>query len=103
MGGRSSNFKYNYDTGESQSQKLDVKPLIDDENDTISERNNYLIDELQDKNHILCVSTDNFGYDVMTTNLAKINSTVDKYPQINNNIKHNNTIKLNTRKSTLLK
>lgn len=88
MGGRSSNFKYNFNTGETQTQKSNIIPLIDDDNDTISERNHYLVDELQEKHHILCQSTDNFGYDVMTANLAKINATLDKYPQIKASLKN---------------
>lgn len=88
MGGRSSNFKYNFNTGETQTQKSNITPLIDDDNDTISERNHYLVDELQEKHHILCQSTDNFGYDVMTANLAKINATLDKYPQIKASLKN---------------
>lgn len=85
MGGRCSNFSVNTETGEHFTSKDIPIPLIED--DSISERNNDLIDILQDKNHVVCYSTDNFNYDIIEPNIKKLNQMVDKYPGVTYNLK----------------
>lgn len=87
MGGRSSDFKYNYQTGETQSQNLKVTPLIDNDKDSISERNNWLIDELQNKNHIICCSTDKFNNMIVNENYKKLIEITNKFPSITQYLK----------------
>lgn len=86
MGGRSSNFSYNKDTGETISQRAEIYPLIDKEHDVITEINNPYIDELQEGNHNICCSTNGFNYDIMNNNFKKIYDIVRKYPQISKNL-----------------
>lgn len=85
MGGRYSNFSINPQTGEHITSKDMPIPLIED--DSISERNNDYIDILQDKNHVVCYSTDNFNYDLVEPNLRKLNQMVDKFPGVAYNLK----------------
>lgn len=87
MGGRYSNFSINPQTGEFLMSESIPIPLIED--DSISERNNEYIDILQDKNHIVCCSTDNFNYDLIEPNLRKLNKLIDKFPAIRYNLKEN--------------
>lgn len=85
MGGRSSNFSINKSTGQTRTQKTKIYPLTDE--DSISEINNDYIDILQDKNHIVCHSTDNFNYDLVEPNLKKLNQMIDKFPGVAYNLK----------------
>ena len=97
MGGRSSSFKFNEQTGEIFSQVTKVYPLIENNADTISEINNTYIDELQEDNHIVCRSTNSFNYEIMNSNFKKIYEIIKKYPIIANNL---NDAELNIRGAT---
>lgn len=88
MGGRGSNFRYNKNSGEINTQKIKFKPLLDDEIDSISEINNDYIDILQEKNHVICYSTDNYNHSIINPNLQKINDIIKKFPGITNNLKN---------------
>jgi len=89
MGGRSSTFKYD-NLGNEISTKAYYIPLIPDNEDTISERNNDNIDILQEDNITICRSTDNFSHENINPNFLKIREINNKFFGITKNLKHSN-------------
>lgn len=87
MGGRGSSFKINRRTGQTRTNKVKIYPLL--EEDSISFVNNEMVDILQEKNHIICKSTDEFNYAIVKKNLEKINDIISNYPAISKNLKEN--------------
>ena len=88
MGGRGSSFKTNANTQIKLSENGSCTPLIDAEQDTISERNNDYIDILQDENINVCISTDTFRAENMSPNIKKLYDMTEKFSGISKQIKH---------------
>ena len=88
MGGRGSSFKTNQDTKIKFINNGSFKPLIDNENDSISERNNDYIDILQESNINICMSTDKFKAENSNPNIRKIYEINERFSAISKNIKN---------------
>lgn len=88
MGGRGSSFKTNNITGIKFSNNGKFEPLINVENDSISERKNDFIDFLQDDNINICISTDNFKSENINPNIRKVYEMTGKFSGISKGLRN---------------
>lgn len=88
MGGRSSSFRTDEITGIKFSNDVKFEPLIDAENDSISERNNDYIDFLQDKRINVCISTDNFNSENINPNIKKVYEITKRFNGISKGLRN---------------
>lgn len=88
MGGRGSSFRTNEITGIKFSNNGKFEPLINAENDSISERNNDYIDILQDDNINVCTSTDNFKSENINPNIKKVYEMTEKFSGISKGLRN---------------
>lgn len=88
MGGRGSSFKTNANTNIKFSDNGSFEPLINAQNDSISERNNDLIDILQDDNINICESTDSFKTENMNPNIKKVYEMTQQFSGVSKSLRN---------------